>query len=311
MRAATLELRAGDAAVTLLPALGGAVASFTHRGRDVLRPTPPEAIAAGNVRSTACYPLLPYSNRIALAELSTAGGTRHALARNFGDHPHSIHGVGWQREWHLERAGSSHALLSLEHCPGGEDRAAWPFAFRARQSFTLDCVADRATLSMSLAIESLDARAFPFGLGWHPFFPRDAATRLGFRAKGAWTTDATGLPTRHVASEGAWRFDPPQPLAGVTLDNVFTGWDGRATIESAQSGHALAIEADAALAFLVVYVPAGRDFLAVEPVTHMTDAFNRAARGDGGTGTRLLDPGAAYSCTMRLCCAPLARSPAP
>jgi aldose 1-epimerase len=49
-----------------------------------------------------------------------------------------------------------------------------------------------------------------------------------------------------------------------------------------------------------VYVPAGRDFLAVEPVTHMTDGFNRAARGEAGTGTRTLAAGAAFSCTMRI-----------
>jgi len=32
----------------------------------------------------------------------------------------------------------------------------------------------------------------------------------------------------------------------------------------------------------------------------MTDAFNRAARGERGTGTRILPPGASFSCTMRL-----------
>jgi aldose 1-epimerase len=49
-----------------------------------------------------------------------------------------------------------------------------------------------------------------------------------------------------------------------------------------------------------VFVPSGQDYLAVEPVTHMTDAFNHAARGDHGTGTRVLEPGATFSCTMRI-----------
>jgi aldose 1-epimerase len=47
-------------------------------------------------------------------------------------------------------------------------------------------------------------------------------------------------------------------------------------------------------------VPPARDFLAVEPVTHMTDAFNRVARGEAGTGSRTLAAGAAFSCTMRI-----------
>ena len=60
------------------------------------------------------------------------------------------------------------------------------------------------------------------------------------------------------------------------------------------------IEADSACSHLVVFVPSARDYLAVEPVTHMTDAFNRAARGDRDTGTRWLGPGEARSCTMRV-----------
>jgi len=70
------------------------------------------------------------------------------------------------------------------------------------------------------------------------------------------------------------------------------------------AGHTAAISADAACDHLVVFIPPGRDFLAVEPVTHMTDAFNRAAAGQPDTGTRLLAPGATFSCTMRISVSP-------
>jgi galactose mutarotase-like enzyme len=36
----------------------------------------------------------------------------------------------------------------------------------------------------------------------------------------------------------------------------------------------------------------------------MTDAFNRAAAGQPDTGTRLLAPGATFSCTMRISVSP-------
>jgi galactose mutarotase-like enzyme len=44
--------------------------------------------------------------------------------------------------------------------------------------------------------------------------------------------------------------------------------------------------------------------LAVEPVTHMPDAFNRATAGGRATGTRLLAPGDTFSCTMRISISP-------
>jgi len=81
---------------------------------------------------------------------------------------------------------------------------------------------------------------------------------------------------------------------------VFEPSTGTATIAWPDARLAVSIDADSALDRRIVYVPAGRDFLAFEPATHMTDAFNRAARGQPDTGTRRLPPGAAFSCTMQL-----------
>jgi hypothetical protein len=66
------------------------------------------------------------------------------------------------------------------------------------------------------------------------------------------------------------------------------------------------VEADRALAFCVVYAPADEPVVAVEPVTHETDAFNREAAGARGTGMRVLRPGEAFSCTMRIAARALA-----
>ena len=177
---------------------------------------------------------------------------------------------------------------------------AWPFAFRATQAFALTPLPEGAMLTLTLTIRNTDARAFPFGLGWHPFFPRDAATELGFVAEGVWEIDDTCLPTRHVAVPPECRFDPRRAIGATTLDNVFTGWCGDARIRWPRTGRRAFIEADRACSHLVVFIPPGRDYFAVEPVTHMTDAFNRAARGERDTGTRCLRPGEARSCTMRI-----------
>jgi aldose 1-epimerase len=301
---ALITLSTSDAAVDLSPTVGGAIAAFRHRDADVLRPTPPEAHAPGNVRQFACYPLVPYSNRIAHARLS-AGGADFVLDRNFGDHPHAIHGVGWQREWKVVSRDATSALLALDHPANGGGARAWPFAFRATQAFVLSGDEGHAMLSLTLTIENRDDRPFPFGLGWHPFFPCDGGTELGFAADAIWHTDDTRLPERNERLGAAQRFDPPRALRDTTLDNVFSGWRGRADLRWPAQRRHVRIEADASLAFLVVFVPERRDYLAVEPVTHMTDAFNRAARGEPDTGTLVLAPGHRRSCTMRIVSQPL------
>jgi aldose 1-epimerase len=318
-----LSLDAGDARVDLAPGNGGAIARFAFRGAEVLRPASAEDRVAGNVRGFACYPLVPYSNRIANARLAFDGRT-HAIARNFGDHPHSIHGVGWQRPWRVAAHDGASARLVLDYVPPGSgtelrsmppadsgaaadaavtaDAAAtaWPWPFRATQWFALAADATGATLSARMTLANTGAAPFPFGLGFHPFFPRTATTELAFRADAVWETDATQLPTRRIAIPDDWRFEPPRAIGDVALDNVFAGWQGEAALVDRARARAVTIAADRAAGFLVVYVPRGRAFLAVEPVTHMTDAFNRAARGEAGTGARILRAGAAFSCTMRI-----------
>jgi aldose 1-epimerase len=295
---AALELVEGTARVALLHDVGGAIAAFTWRGRDVLRPMPAEAIAAGNVRLAACYPLVPYSNRIRDARLRFEG-TAHELVRNFGDHPHAIHGVGWQRAWRIERASGASACLRYAHDPRGDDARAWPWPFTATQAFALDGDAAGARLDVTLTIVNTGATAFPFGLGWHPFFPRDAATTLRFDARDVALNDATQLPVRRVAATGMWSFAAARDLGRATIDNVFAGWRGRADLAAAD-GTTTTLAADSACDRLVVYAPEGCDFIAVEPVTHDTDAFNGAADGEPDTGMRTLRPGQAFSCTMRI-----------
>jgi aldose 1-epimerase len=49
--------------------------------------------------------------------------------------------------------------------------------------------------------------------------------------------------------------------------------------------------ADPVLSHLVLHRPAGIDYICIEPVSHVADGFNLAARGIANTGTRALDPG--------------------
>ena len=48
------------------------------------------------------------------------------------------------------------------------------------------------------------------------------------------------------------------------------------------------------------YTPPGLDFLCAEPVSHATDAFNRAAAGRTDTGARALEPGETLAAAVTL-----------
>jgi aldose 1-epimerase len=58
----------------------------------------------------------------------------------------------------------------------------------------------------------------------------------------------------------------------------------------------LDIEAEAPLDFLVLYTPPGEPFFCAEPVSNITDAFNRL---EEGTGCMVLAPGESRSARVR------------
>jgi aldose 1-epimerase len=294
-----IVIEAGEARVELAPQAGGALAGFTLAGVDVLRPTSASARAANDVLDHAAYPLVPYSNRIANARFEFSG-RRHQLDPSRHCRPHSLHGVGWQRRWSVLARSPSAATLTLEHHAAGADARAWPFEFAARQDFVLETTGRSATLSATLTLANRGDAPFPCGLGWHPFFPRTAATRLRFDARGRWETDATGLPTTRTMPEPGG-FAAGRELTGTALDHAFFGWSGRAELTQPDTGLSIAITASERCAHLIVYAPRDAAFLAVEPVTHVTDAFNRAAAGETDTGIALLQPHAEISCSIAIC----------
>lgn len=299
-----ISLRAGDLALDLAPKVGGVVAGFRHGATDILRPMPAEAIARGLVRQSSCYPLVPYSNRIAHGRFNMDGQT-HQLTLNFGDHPHSIHGNGWQRIWQVEAASETDATLMLDHVPFGFGPAGWdgwPFAFRAVQRFSLTPEA----MEITMAIENRDTRPMPAGLGWHPYFKAHEGATLAFSADDVWRNGPNSLPQERVAIPPAWDYSADRLLGEPNLDNCFNGWMGAAEMQFPQEGLSVRMEAGPDVRHLVVYIPTGRGFFAVEPVTNMNDAVNRMDEV-ADHGLRILQPGEQMAISMSIAVTALAR----
>lgn len=276
---APVGLRAGAWDAGLLPALGGAVAYLRRDGRDVLRPAPD---GVDDLLATGCFPLVPYANRIAHGRFAFAGET-HQLPLNFGDHPHSLHGIGWQSAWTVTASGDAGASMELRH-PGDER---WPWRFRAEQHVRLG----EDGLAITLLLANEDDRTMPAGLGLHPYFPRTASTRLTMAAERMWLGDETMIPTGAVAADrfGDWRAGAGFP--DHLIDNSFDGWSGSATI--ADADEVTRISAIGARV-VHVYVPPDADFLCVEPVSHLPDALNH------GFAIDTLDPGETLALAMRI-----------
>ena len=272
------ELRAGFLRLALRADLGGSIAGLWHRDTPVLRSTEPGLLAGA--RQSACYPLVPYSNRLAYRRFSWQGRD-YATAPNFDDNPHSVHGVCWLSAWEIVSQTATDAVLRYRHTSDEH----WPFAFEAQQRFELT----PQSLGVRLIVINTADVAQPVGLGWHPYFPKRERSRLHIDLTARWDSDATQLPVRSLAQPGI-----DGDVSDLGFDNCFDGWSGPAVIGDEQ----FTLQLSSNLTHLVVYTPADKPYFCVEPVSHVSDAIHRS--DPAAHGLRTLLPGERFEASMAL-----------
>ncbi len=277
-------LASGGAVLDLLPQVGGAVGRFTVDGIDVLRPAVP---GTREPLETACFPLVPFANRISNGEFLFEN-RRVRLPRNFGDHPHALHGQGWQNPWTVVTLAGDRAVLAYEHKP-----ESWPWHYRAEQRIVLS---PRA-LRLELILSNCGARDMPASVGFHPYFLRGPGTTLRTNVAGVWLSDETCIPTVAAGADHFVDLARGAVLADAPfVDHCHFGWSGRATV-SRPGGGFIEMTASPALHHLHVFNPRDEAVFCAEPVSAMPDAFNRTtAAGD----IRVIAPGRSMSVWMEL-----------
>jgi len=275
---ASLQLRNDSLSLCVTPRVGGGIASLEWMGRDAGIALMRGWDGVPDPNRLACYPLLPWSNRIA------HGGFFYrdrevALACNREDDAWPIHGSGWQREWTVAWHDALTLAMTLEEsAPAG-------YSYRALLGYRLD----GDTLRVRLGVTNTGGVSLPFGLGLHPFFPLHGGVRLLAPARSVWHNDGRDpLPVGRDAVPEGWDFSEARVLPDGGLNHAFEGWTGEAAIEWPAVGLRLHMEAD--VDRYVLYVPEGGTFFCFEPVDHPINAVHLPG-GPVANGMTDLAPG--------------------
>ena len=285
-----VTLRNAHLHAQILPHIGGGLARLDAVDNGVLRPVLrgldlPSGSPSPTPSQLACFPLLPWSNRIGGGGFTFEG--RHiALSRNRAGEPCPIHGDGWQQDWEIGAQSGTSVQLMLDRSHGE------PFSYRAQLNYTLQ----GACLEVALDVRNCGDRTLPFGLGLHPWLPRTDGVMLRARAGAVWQRGADGLPSKPIDIPQEWNFDALRRLPSGVIDNVFEGWDGQADIVWPESGMRLHIGAD--MGYYIVYTRPGADFFCFEPVDHLINAHNLPG-GPAQNGLSLLAPGQSLARTVK------------
>ena len=299
--AGDIVLRAGPAQAVLRPKAGGRVCRLSLARPDgqavpVLYPYEAEGVDPVNWGKGGIYPLVPYSGRISNARLQGPGGVVE-LQPHPNALPHSLHGHGHVRPWTaLPSTRPDRAELSLATAAD----AAWPWAIEALASYELQPGA--LHMEMTLTVGEGGPGPMPAGVGWHPFFLHRPEARLRFAAGTRWRAGPDFVPQAPQAQSAAEQHGTPRPLPEGPITADFSDWHGPFDLEL-PSGDVLRLEAEAA-PHLVLHRTAALNYLCVEPVSHVADGFNLAARGVPGTGTVWLEAGQTLRARLTLALQP-------
>jgi aldose 1-epimerase len=266
-----VKLESGDHQLHLVPELGGGIAAWNWKSPQGWAPLlrPWDGISEDRY-ALACFPLVPWSNRITQGGFEHAG-IFHPVRPNRADEAYPIHGDGWLQQWHVAAQTQDSIQLALEsHAFAGN-----PYEYLCTQNFKLL----PQGLTIALTVTHTGQGSMPYGLGLHPYFLRNGATRLRSKASGVWLSGTDPIPTSHTnVLPPTWDYNEPAPLSGPLIDNCFTGWDGVSVIEYPDRGWSITLSMADSSGYSLMYRPPGLDYFCLEPITHPIDAFHMPER---------------------------------
>jgi galactose mutarotase-like enzyme len=280
-------LTAGELSATFLPDLGMTGVSLRQGGREHL--ALPGGLPALRSGATLGLPLLaPWANRLSAWRYRAAGAdvdlTGLPLRTDGRGLP--IHGLlvgrpGWRVEHRAARGGVARLRAAID-----VDAPAFPFPHRIE----VGVAARDGRLTVDTTVIPTGRRRVPVAFGWHPYLrvpgtPR-SRWRLDLPPRTHLALDDRGIPTGDAAPEPR----ESDRIGRRTYDDLYLLARDRRLALVADDGSSVAVRVGTGYSHAQVWVPPGRPFAALEPMTAATNALvdgtaALVAPGDGFTAS--------------------------
>jgi aldose 1-epimerase len=234
--------------------------------------------------------LAPFPNRIAAAKY-TFNNQSYILDINRAKEGLALHGFLYNHIFKVVELQQNRCTLLFRYT---ELKNGFPFPFKLKVSYNLDA---EGRLKVSFQIENIGTEAFPFGLGWHPYFNFKESIddlKLDFPASQRLILDDKKIPTGQL--HAFTKESDSLNLVDHEFDDCFKLLDsGMQVFKLCGSKYELEISAEQSnFPYFQVYTPKNRKSIAIEPMTCAPDAFNN------GLGLQILKAGEVFEATYYL-----------
>jgi aldose 1-epimerase len=269
---------------SFVPMAGMVCSSMTHDGDEMLGQRYGLAGYIESGRTFGVPILAPWANRLgrmAYAVVHEGGGVRRIDVNpdtpNLRLDPYGqpIHGLlRGSRDWDVIELGTNNTeawiMARLIFDQKRIDFPAFPFEHHIELKVTL-----RSTsLTFSTAIIATGQDEVPIAFGWHPYLTIPGLPRSEWDVSIPFTQRCPLGPTK--LPEGTR--EEVEPIIGRlgdrNLDDLFAGVENGTTASIRGNGRRMSIRFDMGYDWAIVYGPANRDHICIEPMTAASDPFS-------------------------------------
>ena len=241
---------------------GGRLSALEFDGIQLLADYQPSTYGSNYASSI----LFPFVNRIKDGKYSFEE-VDYVLNCNETDKNNALHGLVYDKIFECvdQDLTSSHGSTTLQYKYDGSDQG-FPFKFAMQLTYTLT----EKTFSLAVKISNKDHQAFPFNVGWHPYFVSKNLdeSRIDFESNTQYLFDSQQI----ISGTAPLNFKMPYSLKGVKLDDGYPLQNN--AIEFFTPQYRLKMTSTSKENYLQLYTPSTPNVIAIEPMTGAADSFN-------------------------------------
>ena len=224
--------------------------------------------------------LFPFANRIKDGEY-IYNNTVYNLEINESGNHNALHGLVYNKPFKITEKLENETFASVKLIYNEENESV---GFPYKYSMQLEYVLTELTLDLHVTVKNTDNKAFPFTLGWHPYFLSKNLynSSLVFDSETEITFDNRCITTGTKNFNEGTHFE----IKDKQLDNCFILKSNDITFKTPD--YNLLMSASSKESFLQIYTPPKENIIAIEPTTGVSNSFNN------GMGLQILEPNNTY-----------------
>ncbi|RIA08615.1 aldose 1-epimerase [Flavobacteriaceae bacterium MAR_2010_72] len=236
--------------------------------------------------SYASAVLFPFVNRIEQGRYSF-DGINHELNINEKSQSNALHGLVYNKTFKLEYEDikSTSASVCMSYIEKNRIKG-FPFSYKISLTYRLT----NSTLELQVDVENSDEKAFPFSLGWHPYFNTSNLfnSYLSFKSYKKFVVNESMIPT----AEETIIIEGPIQIKDKSFDDCFILKTNKVKLETPD--YAMELSSSSEENYLQLYTPNNRKSIAIEPQTAPANSFNNTI------GLKVLKPNSKHSLSWNI-----------